>query len=207
MKFLPLMLNIEGKIAVVFGMNNLTEKRVFQFLDAGATVNVIAYTADTWKNFTGKEAVEIEQALENAVLCTVHTGNRDLDSFIAAKCRKKGIPCNVIDSTTGSAIFPACRRSGEIVVSISTSGSVPSLSSFLSDRLIEDISMFSQGIPVLSGIRKEIKGDMGTKSRIMRKIITNSTFWNFIMEGNYREAHKIAKDILNENINAIEKTE
>ncbi|WP_162509116.1 hypothetical protein [Thermogymnomonas acidicola] len=114
----------------------------------------------------------------------MHTGRADLDRAIAVVCREKGgIPCNTVDSLDGSVVFPAVSRHGNLTVSVSTDGLVPSLSVHIRDRIDSEVQVASRALPVLAFTRERIR-EMGLNTRpLMRDILSDSRFWAMVEAG------------------------
>ena len=70
-----------------------------------------------------------EYWLEGADLVIASTNDREVNHYIAALCRERGIPVNVIDAPEEcSFLFPSIVKKGEISIGINTDGQSPIVS-------------------------------------------------------------------------------
>ncbi|GGM72612.1 hypothetical protein GCM10007108_08420 [Thermogymnomonas acidicola] len=190
MAYLPLMLDVGGRRAVVFGLNALTAQRIRQLLDAGAVVDLYVPGVEG----VGSVVEDVRGAVRGAAIVVVHTGRADLDRAIAVVCREKGIPCNTVDSLDGSVVFPAVSRHGNLTVSVSTDGLVPSLSVHIRDRIDSEVQVASRALPVLAFTRERIR-EMGLNTRpLMRDILSDSRFWAMVEAGRLEDAREFCME-------------
>lgn len=139
----PLALHLSGRKCVVIGGGAVAARRVHALLAGGAAVTVIAPE-------TGPELKELGQAgkieivaegyrsgvLQDAFLVVVATNDPDLNAQIAADARNAG--CIVNDAgepERGDCVFPAVVRRGDLLISVTTGGSSPSLTADIRNSL------------------------------------------------------------------------
>ena len=135
----PINLNLEGRSCLVVGAGRIGLRKTEQLLAAGAIVTVVA--PEVVSEFAGL-AVTIHQRafeladLDQQRLVITATGNRDLDQMIYDTCEERGIWVNSADDPERCAFtLPAVVRRGDLMVTVSTGGNSPALSSWMRQKL------------------------------------------------------------------------
>jgi len=135
----PINLNLEGRSCLVVGAGRIGLRKTEQLLAAGAIVTVVA--PQVVDEFSGL-AVTIHQRafeladLDQQRLVITATGNRDLDQLIYDTCEERGIWINSADDPERCAFtLPAVVRRGDLMVTVSTGGNSPALSSWMRQKL------------------------------------------------------------------------
>ena len=135
----PINLNLEGRSCLVVGAGRIGLRKTEQLLAAGAIVTVVA--PQVLDEFAGL-AVTIHQRafeladLDQQRLVITATGNRDLDQLIYDTCEERGIWVNSADDPERCAFtLPAVVRRGDLMVTVSTGGNSPALSSWMRQKL------------------------------------------------------------------------
>lgn len=136
---LPLVVDLSGRRVVVIGAGAVGTRKVRQLIDAGAKVAVIssAIAEDL------PDAIESLQVrhyqpgdLEDAFLVVSATGDVSTNDQIVAEAAERHLWINVVDDPLRSNFyFTAVYRDGDVIVSVSTSGSSPALAQWLRDHL------------------------------------------------------------------------
>lgn len=136
---LPIVLDLQGKTAVVVGAGEVGALRAAQLVAEGARVKVIA------KEIRAPlpDLVEVVLArayrrgdLAGAFFAVAATGNGAVDEAIRAEADETSTLLNVVDDPKLSTVyFPAVHRDGSVSVAVSTEGAAPALAVFLRDRL------------------------------------------------------------------------
>ena len=143
MAFYPLYIDLEGKKCVVVGGGDVAERKVASLLECGAEVEVISpeltpgliKLADEGKlRIKGREYESGD--LEGATLAIVATDNNAVNKEVHREASENRIPVNVVDiPELCSFIVPSTVRRGDLVISISTSGSCPALAKSIRKHL------------------------------------------------------------------------
>jgi precorrin-2 dehydrogenase / sirohydrochlorin ferrochelatase len=135
----PINLNLEGRSCLVVGAGRIGLRKTEQLLAAGAIVTVVA--PEVVSEFAGL-AVTIHQRafeladLDQQRLVITATGNRELDQLIYDTCEERGIWINSADDPERCAFtLPAVVRRGDLMVTVSTGGNSPALSSWMRQKL------------------------------------------------------------------------
>jgi precorrin-2 dehydrogenase/sirohydrochlorin ferrochelatase len=139
---LPVVLNVEGKKAVVFGGGKVAERRIAKIKNSGANVTVIS------KGFTRKieglkgikkikeeiNADNVEKFIEGADFIFIATDDKDLNDLIEKIARTQKKLFNRANGI-GDFIIPASIKIDDILLSISTKGKSPALARALKKRI------------------------------------------------------------------------
>ena len=136
---LPVVIDLAGRPVTVVGAGTVGARKVAQLLEVGAVVTVIAETVR--RPLPSGVALLRRRRyqsgdLAGAFLVVAATGDHDVDDAIVAEAAARGQLLNVVDDATRSSFyFTALHRDGDVVVSVSTSGSSPALASWIRDRI------------------------------------------------------------------------
>mgnify|MGYP006151111001 CR=1 FL=1 len=135
----PINLNLEGRSSLVVGAGRIGLRKTEQLLAAGARVTVVA--PEVVGDFGGFPLTINQLAFELDVidglrLVITATGNRELDQLIYDTCEERGIWINSADDPERCAFtLPAVVRRGDLMVTVSTGGNSPALSSWMRQKL------------------------------------------------------------------------
>lgn len=135
----PINLNLEGRSCLVIGAGRIGLRKTEQLLAAGARVTVVA--PEVVSDFAGLPVTIHQRAfeltdLDGQRLVITATGNRELDQLIYDTCEDRGIWINSADDPERCAFtLPAVVRRGDLMVTVSTGGNSPALSSWMRQKL------------------------------------------------------------------------
>ena len=135
----PINLNLEGRSSLVVGAGRIGLRKTEQLLAAGARVTVVA--PEVVGDFAGLPVTIYQRAfeltdLDGQRLVITATGNRELDQVIYDTCEDRGIWINSADDPERCAFtLPAVVRRGDLMVTVSTGGNSPALSSWMRQKL------------------------------------------------------------------------
>lgn len=170
-KYYPLMIDLEGKAALVVGGGPVGTRKAALLAEYGARVTIVAKQASAEARCLaadgGVRLLERPFAmpdLDDAFIVFAATGDRALHEQIKAECDHRRIPCNIVDvPDLCSFIVPSIIRRGELMVTISTDGLCPSYSKYQRRRMMQ--CCFPEGceslLHVASAARGELKGPLG----------------------------------------------
>ena len=140
----PVNLNLAGRPVLVVGTGRIALRKTEQLLACDANVTVIA--PDVHDGFAGLPVTIVRRAYAtNDVagfrLVITATANTDVDQRIHDEAEALGIWVNSADDPDRCTFtLPATVRRGELLITISTAGASPALSSYLRARLGDIIS-------------------------------------------------------------------
>ena len=160
----PVNLNLIGRRVLVVGAGRVALRKTEQLLAAGADVVVVA--PDVVDGFHGlpvsvhQRRFEIDD-LDGVRLVITATGVREVDQTIFDECEARGIWVNSADDPDRCTFtLPATVRRGELLVTVSTAGSSPALSSYLRRRLEDSFGPeFALVVDELSRVRAAFHAD------------------------------------------------
>lgn len=133
--FLPLMLDLRGREALVVGADEDAVRRVERLVRAGARVRVVAREAtEALRTLAATGGVHIEERLarpedmEGAALVYVATAEEAQAAPLHARALRTGQPMCTIDRPELSTfINPAVAEAGALAIAVSTGGASPAL--------------------------------------------------------------------------------
>ncbi|KEH93421.1 siroheme synthase [Clostridium botulinum C/D str. BKT12695] len=145
--YYPLMINIDNKNIVVIGGGTVAFRKVKKLLEFGACVTVISPNVlEKFNSLKVKfhDKLKIIEDyfkstyIENAYLVIGATSDKNINKKISEYCKKKRIFCNIVDNIKESDfIVPSSIKRGDLVISVSTMGKSPMLSSRIRKELEE----------------------------------------------------------------------
>lgn len=143
MAYFPFFVELEGQHGLVAGGGTVALRKVEKLLPYGAQLTVAApkihkelqKLADRKAITVQPEAVRPEMA--NAYdFVVAATDDPELNHALAARCRERRIPVNVVDDKAYcSFLFPSLVQSGPLSVGISTGGASPTAAVWLRKRI------------------------------------------------------------------------
>lgn len=140
----PVNLNLAGKPVLVVGAGRIALRKTEQLLACDAVVTVIApHVHEGFRTLpvTVLRREYVSHDVKEYRLVITATANRDIDQKIHDECEALGIWVNSADDPDRCTFtLPATVRRGELLITISTAGASPALSSYLRARLSEIIS-------------------------------------------------------------------
>lgn len=151
----PLFIDISSMTCLVFGGGKVALRKIETLLRYNAPIHVVSATVDPritrllpadrihlmdiavpgkdlskpGKSGKPQEENSPEYWVDRANLVIASTNNREVNHYIAALCKERGIPVNVIDAPEEcSFLFPSIVKKGEISIGVSTDGQSPIVS-------------------------------------------------------------------------------
>ena len=197
---MPLFLDLEQKLIVIFGGGSVGERKARLFLDYGR-VRVVS------KDFTSgllemKNDLELvatdlsrgfEKYLAGAFIAIPATNDSELNRKIEREASKQGVLINKVDGV-GDVVVPSIIRKGSIAIAITTE--IPALTKYLRLRLEEDLTCnYEEMAKLLAEIRPELKRiipHQKDRARIIWKILEDEEVWR-LLEVSYEKAYMKAR--------------
>ena len=135
MTYYPVYLDIRDRNCLVVGGGSVGTRKASTLLDCGAAVTVVGpILSERLQSLSGTESLTIESRayrasdLDGMFLVIGATDDRQLNQRISRDARHRGVLCNIADEPEScSFILPSVIRRGDLVISISTSGSSPAM--------------------------------------------------------------------------------
>lgn len=135
MKYYPAYLDLRDRPCMVIGGGTVAERKTLALLEAGAEVTIISPAltpklselSDTGKITHLRKQYE-EEDLSGEFLVIAATPSREVNTLVAAACRKKRMLVNAaVPPEASSFIVPSVVERGDLLIAISTSGASPAL--------------------------------------------------------------------------------
>ena len=141
--YYPIFLDIEGRNAVIIGGGNVCARKAETMMNYGARVTVVSpELTEEIERWAREGRLEIrrkkydEHDLDDANIVIASTDDESVNTQIAADCRRRRIPVNVVDVThLCEFIVPAIVDKGSVQIAISTGGKSPALARTLKEDL------------------------------------------------------------------------
>jgi len=139
----PIFIDVEDHDVVIIGGGEVCARKAETMMRYGARVTVVspAFTPEieTWAN-EGKLALRRKRYepgdLDGASIVIASTDDTAVNEQVAADCRRRRIPVNVVDVTPlCEFIVPAIVEKGSVTLAVSTGGKSPALARTLKEDL------------------------------------------------------------------------
>ena len=141
--YYPIYIDIEDRDVVIIGGGNVCARKAETMMKYGARVTVVSPELtdeiEQWAR-EGKLAIKRkhyeESDVDGANIVIASTDDQRVNEQIAADCRRRRIPVNVVDVTPlCEFIVPAIVEKGSVNIAISTGGKSPALARTLKEDL------------------------------------------------------------------------
>ena len=199
--YYPIYLDIENRDVVIIGGGNVCARKAETMMKYGARVTVVSpeFTdeIEQWANegrLQLKRKAYDDADLEGANIVIASTDIQSVNEQIAADCRARRIPVNVVDVTPlCEFIVPAIIETGSIQIAISTGGKSPALARTLKEDLQRTIGPeYAEVNDVLGTLRDGAKQVLPTdvdRKRFFDGIIAKGIL-PMLREGRRAEAYE-----------------
>ena len=165
----PAFINLAGKRCVVVGAGAVAQRKITRLHACKARIVVVSPRA-TSRIATMAERGDLvwhqkpwhARYLAGAFLVFAATDDRALNLRVAAACKKRGIPVNVVDNPQQcDFMVPAVVRRGNLCVAVSTGGTSPAFAAYLR-RLLQE---------TLSGAHGDLLGQLAALRRTLQDML------------------------------------
>lgn len=141
--YYPIYIDIEDRDVVIIGGGNVCARKAETMMKYGARVTIVSPEfTDEIEQWGQQGALRLKRKpydegdLEGANIVIASTDDQSVNEQIAADCRRRRIPVNVVDVTPlCEFIVPAIIESGSIQIAVSTGGKSPALARTLKEDL------------------------------------------------------------------------
>ena len=169
--YYPIYIDIEDRSVVIIGGGNVCARKAETMMKYGARVTVVSpdFTGEI-EQWAGEGCLALKRKaydasdLDGANLVIASTDVQSVNEQIAADCRARRIPVNVVDVTPlCEFIVPAIIESGSIQIAVSTGGKSPALARTLKEDLQRSIGPeYAEVNDVLGTLREGAKKVLAT---------------------------------------------
>lgn len=169
--YYPIYLDIENRDVLIIGGGNVCARKAETMMKYGARVTVVSpeFTEEIegWARegcLALRRKLYDESDLDGANLVIASTDVQSINEQIAADCRRRRIPVNVVDVTPlCEFIVPAILEKGSVTLAISTGGKSPALARTLKEDLNRMIGPeYAEVNDVLGTLRDSAKAVLPT---------------------------------------------
>jgi uroporphyrin-III C-methyltransferase/precorrin-2 dehydrogenase/sirohydrochlorin ferrochelatase len=140
MDYLPIFLNVKGRLCLVVGGGDVAKRKASVLLEAGAKVRVVAPEIDS--ELAKLEGIDSFVApfeskhLDGVTLVIAATNNRVVNKHVSEQAQARNLPVNVVDdSELCTFIMPAILDRSPLMVAFSTGGASPVLARMMRGKL------------------------------------------------------------------------
>jgi len=164
-RFYPILVDLQGKRALVVGGGKVAQRKIETLLEHGASVQVIAKeltaTLEELRNYEKIEFLgdEFSEAfLEGAFLVFAATDDASLNRRVSQAAQQRGLLVNAVDQPADcNFIVPSVLSRGDLLIAVSTSGKSPAFARKVRGELErqfgEEYGFF---LNLMGNLRKEI---------------------------------------------------
>ena len=198
--YYPIYLDIEGRSVVIIGGGNVCARKAETMMSYGARVTVVSPEfTDEIEGWAAAGGLQIRRKtydasdLDDAHIVIASTDHTSVNEQIAADCRARRIPVNVVDVThLCEFIVPAIINKDGIQIAISTGGKSPAVARTLKEDLQRMIGPeYAEVNDLLGSLRDSAKAVLPTdvdRKRFFDGIILRSVL-SLLREGRQQEAY------------------
>jgi siroheme synthase-like protein len=199
--YYPIYLDIENRSVVIIGGGNVCARKAETMLKYGARVTVVSpECTDEIERWAAEGLLTLNRKpyddsdLEGANIVIASTDDVTVNERIAADCRARRIPVNVVDVTPlCEFIVPAIIESGSVQIAVSTGGRSPALARTLKEDLQRMVGPeYAEVNDALGSLRNGAKAVLPTdidRKRFFDGIIARGIL-PMLREGKRREAYQ-----------------
>lgn len=176
----PAILQLQGEPITIIGGGKVALRKAKAFLEFGGEVTVISHQFEPELEGLGVKCVigdYTEADLEGSFVVVAATNDRTVNLAIGNYCKTQRILCNVIDNPKLSTLtMPAYMKRGDLVISVSTGGTSPSLAKQIKKELEAHYSEdYVAYLELLGALRSQIitqYTDEHIKKELLQHLIT-----------------------------------
>jgi siroheme synthase-like protein len=201
--YYPIYLDIENRDVVIIGGGNVCARKAETMMKYGARVTIVSpeFTAEIeqWEREgclrLRRKAYDASD-LDGANIVIASTDIQAVNEQIAADCRARRIPVNVVDVTPlCEFIVPAIIETGSIQIAVSTGGKSPALARTLKEDLQRTIGPeYAEVNEALGSLRDGAKAAASLPTDVDRKRFFDGIIAKGVLEmlraGRRREAYE-----------------
>ena len=175
----PLFLNLEGRLCVVVGGDEMAEQKTRELLDAGARIRLVAPEVtnqiSAWAE-SGKlqwEARTYQSGDPEDAFLVVSVADAATNARVFAETEAQHTFCNAVDDIPHCNCYaPAVVRRGPLQIAISTAGNSPALAQRLRKEFEQQFGEeYGAWVQQLGETRSRLFQDKAINSEIRRKLL------------------------------------
>jgi len=166
MRYLPVMLDLAGRRALVVGGGAVATRKISRLIDAGAQVRVVAIRASAplREMAAREERLELllrpyrSRDLKGVCLVFRATGRPEVEQEVWESADRAGLWVNAADDHEHcSFLLPAILERGPLLVAVGTGGASPALAVRVRDEIAASLgSEYTAAAELLGGLRRSL---------------------------------------------------
>ncbi len=210
----PVNLKLFDRLCVVVGGGNVAFRKIKSLITCGAAVRVVSpyVLADLKKIILGNqlewfEREYVEGDLRGAFLAFAATSDPEVQQQVKEEAEKYKIILNSADDPVGSDFHvPAHFRRGEMLVTVSTSGSSPALSKQIREWLEQEIGQEYEAVVGFLAMVRDAVASGGTGSTLHKELFQNLLkidIVKMIRDGNWFDLQMVLLQELPEDVDSV----
>lgn len=207
MKYFPVCLDLRGRLVLVVGGGTIAEGKIRQLLTAGARIRVVSpQLNDGLRELMQNGEIEYiadefaEHYLAGAWLVVSATDQQSVNETVAQLAEARHLLCNVVDQPAlCNFITSALIERGDLVISISSSGSSPSVAQRARREISELIGEeYGQLVELAAELRRNVKQQLATyeQRRDVMQAFAESEALQLLRDGKRDEARELGRRLL-----------
>jgi len=171
--YYPVHLNVKGKTCLVVGGGRVGMRKARTLVKSGARVNLVSpgLIHEIPREMADKliwiSAPYTPDLLGGITLVFAATDHKELNRKIATGARDKGILCNIADDPDASDfVLPAIVHRGDLIITVSTSGTSPAFAKKLRQDLEAQFGMeYARFLLLMGNIRSRLLAERHDPNR------------------------------------------
>lgn len=189
MDYLPLFFDLKNRPCLIVGGGTIATRKARLLVKAGATLHVVAPAIqDELRQLVADSGGQLYQQpyqpelLDHKVLVISATDIRQLNEQVAADCKARQLPVNVVDSPDlCTVITPAIVDRNPLIIGISSGGEAPVLARRIRSQLEASIpAAYGRLAQLASRFRDQVKATFADSD-------TRRRFWEGVLNGDIAE--------------------
>src|SRR5713226_2741792 len=182
MRYYPVFLDIAGKPVIVIGGGKIAHQKMENLLKAGAEVTVVSpeLSEEMAALLAAGRFRHIKREyqagdLEGYVIAFVATDDRSANATVTREGRERRVWVNAVDDPPNcDFIMPGIVQRGDLIISISTSGTSPAMAR----KMREELEAFlTEGHALMLELSAEVRAELRDKD-----ILIDADIWNAALD-------------------------
>jgi len=187
MRYYPVFLDIAGKPVIVIGGGKIAYQKMENLLKAGAVVTVVSpeLNEEMASLLAAGRFRHIEREyepgdLEGYTIAFVASDDRSANATVTREGRERRVWVNAVDDPPNcDFIMPGIVQRGNLVISISTSGSSPAMAR----KMREELEAFlTEGHALMLELAAEVRAELRE-----REILIDADIWNSALDNDLKQ--------------------
>lgn len=174
MAYFPFFVDLSGKVGLIVGGGIVALRKIEKLMPFGPILTVAAPKflpeVETCSGLILLQQPFAAELLDGKAFVIAATDDAAVNREIAALCRERNIPVNVVDDPDACTfLFPALVKQGDLTVGISTGGASPSAAVWVKEQVEEFLpERMDEILAYLGELRRRIKDLPAERMRLFK---------------------------------------